>query len=212
MMRRMPAAARPMMIDSFDVLAGSARGAPSCFTDSSERVEPMWRPPGADPEVDRPPRCRASPRTIELTPWGVTRRPNRRLPCRQRSIGGQTPRLLGGTRVSKHSSKAAVAVELLAALPLLPIAAGPVGAKDSQDAERTRVLNYWTKERIANAKPRDFVRDANGKFSMAKPNQGKPGGGGTGLSILGASWTGGGAILKQSGKVLFTMDSGDYIC
>ncbi len=58
------------------------------------------------------------------------------------------------------------------------------------------------------------MRDANGKFSMAKPpNQGKPGGGGGGgTNVLGASWTGGGAVLKQTGKVLFTMNSGDYIC
>jgi len=117
--------------------------------------------------------------------------------------------------VSVRRSRVAVAAALLTLLALLPIAAAPVLAKDHASAEQTRILNYWTKERIANAKPRDFVRLANGKFEMAKssPSRGKPGGGGTGgNNVLGASWTGGGDVLKQTGKVLFTMDSGDYIC
>jgi V8-like Glu-specific endopeptidase len=108
-------------------------------------------------------------------------------------------------------SRAAVAAALLTTLALLPIAAAPVLAQGKAGAEQSRVLSYWTRERIANAKPRDFVRNANGSFSLAKakPNA-KPGG--SGNNVLGASWTGGGAVLKLSGKVLFTMNSGDYIC
>ncbi len=108
-------------------------------------------------------------------------------------------------------SRAAVAAALLTILALLPVAAAPVLARDHAAADQARVLSYWTSERIANAKPRDFVRNADGSFSRAKPTpQGKPGG--SGNNVLGASWTGGGAVLKLSGKVLFTMNSGDYIC
>jgi V8-like Glu-specific endopeptidase len=108
-------------------------------------------------------------------------------------------------------SRAAIAAALLTTLALLPIAAAPVLAQGHAAAEQARVLSYWTKERIANATPRDFVRNANGSFSLAKPTpHAKPGG--SGNNVLGASWTGGGAVLKLSGKVLFTMNSGDYIC
>ena len=108
-------------------------------------------------------------------------------------------------------SRAAVGAALLTTLALLPIAAAPVLAQGQAGAEQSRVLSYWTRERIANAKPRDFVRNANGSFSLAKTTpRAKPGG--SGNNVLGASWTGGGAVLKLSGKVLFTMNSGDYIC
>ncbi len=110
--------------------------------------------------------------------------------------------------------RAAVAAALLM-VGLLPIAAAPVVAQTSTASAQARVLSYWTRDRIANAKPRDFVRDANGNFNLAPTaRKGKPGGGGggSGTNVLGASWTGGGAVLKLSGKVLFTMDSGDYIC
>jgi V8-like Glu-specific endopeptidase len=113
--------------------------------------------------------------------------------------------------VSISRSRAAVAAALLTILALLPVAAAPVLARDHAAADQARVLSYWTRERIANAKPRDFVRNADGSFSRAKPTpHAKPGG--SGNNVLGASWTGGGAVLKLSGKVLFTMNSGDYIC
>ncbi len=97
-------------------------------------------------------------------------------------------------------------------LALLPVAAAPVLAQSKTTAEQARVLNYWTRERIANATPRDFVRNANGRFSLAQPAPHARPGGGSGNNVLGASWTGGGAVLTLSGKVLFTMNSGDYIC
>jgi hypothetical protein len=109
-------------------------------------------------------------------------------------------------------SRAAVAAALLTTLALLPIAAAPVMAQGHAGADQARVLSYWTRERIANAKPRDFVRNANGSFSRATPTPNAKPGGGSGNNVLGASWTGGGAVLKLSGKVLFTMNSGDYIC
>jgi hypothetical protein len=94
---------------------------------------------------------------------------------------------------------------------LLPVAAVPAVARDPASAQRDRIVAYWTPARIANAKPRDFVKTAPGP---AQPLKGKPpgGGGGSGASVIGASWTNAGQVLHTTGKVLFTMNSGDYIC
>jgi hypothetical protein len=103
------------------------------------------------------------------------------------------------------------AIVLLASV-LLPGAA-PALAQDQGPSEHARINAYWTRDRIANAKPRDFVRTPNGQFV---PDKGKPpgggGGGGSLNNVTGASWTGGGQIAETSGKVLFTMDGSDYIC
>jgi hypothetical protein len=107
-------------------------------------------------------------------------------------------------------SKAAAAAALFTLLAVLP-AVAPVAAGDNQanaKAEQQRIVNYWTAERIAGAKPRDFVKGADGKFEpKAKPPP--PGGGG---GSTGASWTQGGPIVQRSGKVLFTMDGGNWVC
>src|SRR5215207_2596171 len=102
-------------------------------------------------------------------------------------------------------SKAAVAAALFTVLALLPLAVAPVAASSAKDkvaAEHARIVNYWTAERIANAKTRDFVRTGDRFVPKAKP-----GSGGTG-----ASWTGGGPVVQRTGKVLFTMDGSNWVC
>lgn len=105
-------------------------------------------------------------------------------------------------------SRSITAIVLLAGL-LLPSAAAPVLAQDQGNSEQARIFAYWTPQRLANARPRDFVRTPSGQFV---PEKGKPGGGGGSLNVIGASWTKGGAVLPTTGKVVFTLDSGDYIC
>src|SRR5262245_14994140 len=131
---------------------------------------------------------------------------------------GTLPRLAtrptAGGCLTMRRSRAAHAAFLGALLSglLLPIAAAPVLARDPAATQHDRTIAYWTPERIANAKPRDFVKSAPGQLAQnprAKPQ--RPGGGGT-TSVIGASWTKGGQVLTTSGKVLFTMNSGDYIC
>ena len=56
----------------------------------------------------------------------------------------------------------------------MPVVAAQPSAADAARAENQRVMNYWTAARIASAKPRDFVRTANGTY---KPAAGRPGGG-----------------------------------
>jgi hypothetical protein len=102
-------------------------------------------------------------------------------------------------------SKTAIAAALTTLALLLPLAVAPVAAGDPQanaKAEQARIAKYWTAERIASAKPRDFVRTADGKFvPKAKPGSG-----------TGASWTGGGPVVQRTGKVLFTMAGSNWVC
>lgn len=101
-----------------------------------------------------------------------------------------------------------IAAIVLLASVLLP-AAAPVLAQEQGNAHSSNAA-YWTRERIAHAIPRDFVRTPAGRFV---PEKGKPGGGGgSSTNVIGASWTGGGQIVETSGKVLFTMAGVDYIC
>ena len=98
-----------------------------------------------------------------------------------------------------------VLVALLVPL-LLP---GAAGARSSQAAAAradAAVLAYWTPQRIANAKWRDFVRNGAGKIvPFAKP------GGGSG-NVTGASWPNNGAIEQRSGRILFSSGGSDWIC
>ncbi len=96
----------------------------------------------------------------------------------------------------------------LVATVVAPAAAASPNAEARAKAEHQRVVRYWTAERIANARPRDLERLPNGHIQIkAKPP--KPGGGGT---VKGASWSGGGDVVKRTGKVLFSMGGGDWVC
>jgi hypothetical protein len=95
------------------------------------------------------------------------------------------------------------ALALLATVPAVAARTGSTSARSMDPA-----VAYWTKERIAHAIPRDFVRPAGGSFIPAA----RPPGGGGGGGVTGASWTGGGVVVEQSGRVLFTLGGTDYIC
>jgi hypothetical protein len=88
----------------------------------------------------------------------------------------------------------------------LVMSAGSAAAAGPSRSAHERTIAYWTPSRIAAAVPRDFVR-AGGRF-VPKARPQPPAGG----NVTGASWTKGGEILIKSGKVVFSMDSGDYIC
>ena len=55
-------------------------------------------------------------------------------------------------------SRLRVALATITVLALLPLAAAPALARDGAKTEHDRIVAHWTKDRIANAKPRDFVR------------------------------------------------------
>jgi hypothetical protein len=94
---------------------------------------------------------------------------------------------------------------------LLPLLAAPAAAK----SEHQRILDYWTSGRMAAARPLDLTPTdrVNPAAKGGKPGPpGGGGGGGGGTDVTGASWTNGGPVLNQTGKVWFHMPNGDYIC
>jgi V8-like Glu-specific endopeptidase len=103
----------------------------------------------------------------------------------------------------------AAGTALLAGGLAAPAGAAPSSTGAAASAEHRRIVDYWTPERVRNAVPADVVLDERGRRVEAS----KPGGGGTtGSTVTGASWTGGGAVLKTTGKVLFTMGTANYVC
>src|SRR5512132_382374 len=109
------------------------------------------------------------------------------------------------TRSSMRSGVVALAVPVLL-LAMLPAAASAAGSSSGAAARHDRILAHWTPARAAAATPRDFELDpARGFVPKARP-------GGGGGSVTGASWPAGGAILKSTGRVLFSLPTGDYIC
>ncbi len=107
---------------------------------------------------------------------------------------------------------ALTALAATVALVALSAMATTASAANPGRASHDRTVAYWTPARLAHAVPRDFVRDPDGRFRAAKGKPGGGGGGSGGGTVIGASWTAGGAILKTSGKVAFTMGGTDYIC
>jgi hypothetical protein len=89
------------------------------------------------------------------------------------------------------------------ALLVVPLIVAPASARSEHD----RVVAYWTPARMAAAKPRDLKPVG----AHLNPQRGKPGGGGAG-GVTGASWTRGGPVLDQTGKVFFHMGTGDWQC
>ncbi len=110
-----------------------------------------------------------------------------------------------------RSPRTRAAIAIISMAVLLPLAAAPAAARDTAKAEHDRTIAYWTKDRIANAIPRDFQRSGSAyKLNPnAKPVRPPTGGGG----VTGASWTStSDPILARSGRVVFTMGGGDWIC
>ena len=95
-------------------------------------------------------------------------------------------------------SPLAIAIGL--ALILVPLIVAPASARSEHD----RIVAYWTPERMASAKPRDFVRDGARFVPRARP--------GTGGGVTGNSWTGGGDVPDQTGKVYFSLSGGNWQC
>jgi hypothetical protein len=111
-------------------------------------------------------------------------------------------------RSSRSSVIALSAAALLLIAGAIPaLAASPAPAALAR-AEHNRIVSYWTAERLASAKPRDFVRTARGFEPAAKPG----GGGGGGTTVTGASWTGTGTVNRSVGKVFFTLGGGNWQC
>jgi hypothetical protein len=102
----------------------------------------------------------------------------------------------------RHRSPLSLALGL--AVLVVPLIVANTAASSGAGAERARVIAYWTPGRLAAAVPRDLK-----PVGVPVPKA-RPGGGGGG--VTGASWTGGGAVQDQVGKVFFHMGGGDWQC
>jgi hypothetical protein len=84
--------------------------------------------------------------------------------------------------------------------------AGTSQAANPALSRHQRTVAFWTKQRVAQAVPRDFTYHS-GKGTLAPTA--RPG---TGSELKGASWINGGEVLKNTGKVLFAMGGSYYVC
>lgn len=107
---------------------------------------------------------------------------------------------------------------------LLAVAMGVVGAPSAQADEPTkaptsehdRIVNFWTKERMAKAKPveldEEAVKDSlkndkkakQGKEFVVKPRAAERDTKAEGSPETGGPWTKGGKVEQTTGKVFFT--------
>ena len=92
-----------------------------------------------------------------------------------------------------HPLALVLAAALTAALAPAALASPAAPAKaDHAKAEHDRIVAYWTPERMKAAKPRDFVRQQDGSFTLAPTPKARPskpdGGGTTTTTVTGASW------------------------
>ena len=104
--------------------------------------------------------------------------------------------------MSTHRSRVALVCSLVFLAAVFPASA----AARAPQSEHDRVVAWWTPARMAAAKPRDFTRVGDRLVPAARPGTG--GGGNT----TGASWNGGGLILRASGRVWFNMRGNAWIC
>ncbi len=100
----------------------------------------------------------------------------------------------------------------LAATIVLPVI-GMAAVAAPRQSNHDRVIAYWTAARIKAAKPRDLVVGGPRRLApAAKPVKPAPGGGGL-ASTIGSPWPDGkGKIYRATGRVLFTVNGGNWIC
>lgn len=106
-------------------------------------------------------------------------------------------------------------ISLFAAVVLvaLPALAAPAAAADPERSQHDRVVAYWTPERMQSATPRGFTYQQGRFVPSAKPPGAGGGGGGGSSTVTGAQWPDfKGKIYYATGRVYFTLSSGNYIC
>ena len=122
-----------------------------------------------------------------------------------------------------HPLALVLAAALTAALAPAALASPAAPAKaDHAKAEHDRIVAYWTPERMKAAKPRDFVRQQDGSFTLAptpKAKPSKPVAGGrrprrpSSQAPLARPGRRAVRSMTRTGKVYFSLGGGDgYVC
>ncbi|MFJ2741789.1 trypsin-like serine peptidase [Streptomyces sp. NPDC087440] len=107
---------------------------------------------------------------------------------------------------------------------LLSVGAAPAPAADTSSAlsaalsAEQQVRNFWTTERMRSAKPLDLLQVSPSKLAPAKaggPTTSVPATSAPAIKAFpqkGGAWTGGGAVVKTSGRVFFTYQGRTASC
>lgn len=95
-----------------------------------------------------------------------------------------------------------------------PAVAAPSETGGTAKAEHQRVVDFWTPERMAQAQPRDYVRDpATGGFELASDRgMGSAADPGSRRTVMGAIWTGDGLVQRTTGKAFFVIGGNLSTC
>lgn len=110
------------------------------------------------------------------------------------------------------SRRARLFGSLLALLVMVGLGSAPAQAAPPLTTPHARVLQFWTKDKIKNAKPRIMRLAAS--VVTAPPTSVPARRFSTGATVgsLGIDWTGGGAVQQTTGKVLFALGTTVHVC
>jgi hypothetical protein len=79
-------------------------------------------------------------------------------------------------------------------------------ASATKKSRHDEVVTFWTKERVAKAKPRDFVLDPVSRRLIAEAKRPAT------TDVTGASWSGDGDVAATTGRVFFSLGTSYYLC
>lgn len=100
-----------------------------------------------------------------------------------------------------------IAALALAAIAGFVMSSSSVGAKKPAVSEHDRITQFWTTDKIAKAKPRDYVFDfVKGDFKLTNAREKSV------MKPLGTTWSTQGDVVHTTGKVYFTMGKAYYTC
>ncbi len=106
-----------------------------------------------------------------------------------------------------------IALAGAAALLIASSVASSANAADPTKSRHDRVIAYWTAERIKSAKPLDKHLTGTGPRTLEPAAKPGPTAAASVPSTTGKQWPNGvGKIYKATGRVLFTMNGGNWIC
>lgn len=95
----------------------------------------------------------------------------------------------------------------LAVLAGFAMSSSSVSAKKPAVSEHDRIVKFWTTDKIAKAKPRDYIFDfVKGDFKLTTTREKAL------TKLLGTTWNSQGEVVHTTGKIYFTMGKAYYTC
>lgn len=117
--------------------------------------------------------------------------------------------VLGGVAFASSASQASIGSESSGSDSPTVVRAARASKIVNPGGDNAAVARFWTKSRIKKAKPRDFIfNPASRKFRPAPSRRFKL----DMFTNLGSSWTSGGPVARNTGKVFFALGTQYYVC